>query len=325
MKKIFAVLLAGVMLALSFASCGKQSFNYMEEDLSAYVSIGEYKDLTVTIPTVAEVTDEEVKNHAVSHLSHAEDAETVEGGVAEDGSLVSIDFIGTMDGEEFEGGSGENTGLLIGSGTMIDGFEASIIGMTVGETKTIDVTFPEDYDAEELAGKPAQFEITLKKVYADTFFDSVREELEENREVTIESNKNKYAWTAVINNATVNAYPEAAVKSLANDLYEYYQAAYYQYIQYGLTLENLGITEETCLESAKDTFKEEMVLYSIVKAGGYSVTEEEFNAKVEALAEAQEVSAAQYLSVYSRQSVETKIYYEKVMADVLASATFVEE
>ena len=325
MKKVFAVILAGVMLALSLASCGVESFSYMEEDLSAYVTVGEFKNLTVTIPTVDEVTDEEVKNHAVSHLSHAEDPETLESGVAAEGNLVNIDFIGTMDGEEFEGGSDEDTGLLLGSGTMIDGFESGIVGMAIGETKTIDVTFPEDYDTEELAGKPAQFEITLNAIYADSFFDSVREELEETRQKNITANKNKYAWTMVVENATVSAYPEKAVKKLADDLYEYYEAAYYSYSQYGLTLENLGITEESCLEDAKNTFKEEMVLYSIVKANGYTVTDEEYEAKVEALAEAQEVTPAQYKKAFSRQSVETKIYYEKVMADVLATATFVEE
>lgn len=325
MKKIFAVMLAAV-LALSLISCGAESFSYMEEDLSRYVTAGEFKNLTVTYPAVDEVTDDEVKSHAVSHLGHSEEEpETVEGAVAADGNIVNIDYKGTMDGEEFEGGTDEEIDLLLGSGTMIDGFESGIVGMTVGETKVIDVTFPEDYTTEELAGKDAKFEITLNAVYADSVFDDVRAELEESRLAEIENTKKLYAWTAVVEGATVNGYPEKAVKKLADDLYSYYEAAYYSYTQYGLTLENLGITEESCLETARGTFKEEMVLYSIAKANGYTVTEEEYNAKVEALAESQEISAAEYKRHYSRQSVETKVLYEKVIADVVASATFVEE
>lgn len=87
-------------------------------------------------------------------------------GAVEDGDQVTFDFEGSIDGEKFEGGSSEDFKLVIGSGQMIPGFEDGIKGMTAGEEKTIDVTFPEDYQAENLAGKEAQFKITLKKVEA---------------------------------------------------------------------------------------------------------------------------------------------------------------
>ena len=168
MKKIFAVMLCAI-LALSLISCGAESFSYMEEDLTQYVTAGEFKNLTVTYPAVDEVTDKEVRDHAVSHLGHSEtEPETVDGAVAADGNLVNIDYKGTLDGVEFEGGTDEELDLLLGSDTMIDGFEDGVVGMTVGETKVIDVTFPEDYTNEELAGKDAKFEITLNAVYADS-------------------------------------------------------------------------------------------------------------------------------------------------------------
>ena len=85
-------------------------------------------------------------------------------GAAEDGDQVTFDFEGSIDGEKFEGGSSEDFKLVIGSGQMIPGFEDGIKGMTAGEEKTIDVTFPEEYQAEDLVGKEAQFKITLKKV-----------------------------------------------------------------------------------------------------------------------------------------------------------------
>lgn len=326
MKKSFAILLAAAMLALSLVSCGEKTMNYMAEDLTPYVTAGEYKNLTVTYPAVDAVTDEDVNDHVVEHIADmGDDVETVTGRAAAMGDVVNIDFVGKMDGVEFDGGSAEDTDLLLGSGSMIDGFEEGIVGMQLEETKTIDVTFPEDYSSEDLAGKAAQFEITLNAIYAESLFDDARKELEAAREEEIEAVKSQYAWTAVVNNANFVKYPESAVKKLANDLYAYYEMAYYQYIQYGLTLENLGITEEYCTESAQSTIKQELVLYSIVKANGYTVTDEEYNAKVAALAAEYGVTEAEYTATYSRQSTETKVYYEKVMADVLATATFVEE
>ena len=326
MKKSFAILLAAAMLALSLVSCGAKTMNYMADDLTPYVTAGEYKNLTITYPAVDAVTDEDVKDHVVAHVADmGADIETVTDRAAAMGDVVNIAYVGTIDGEEFDGGSDDDTDLLLGSGSMIDGFEEGIVGMKPEETKTIDVTFPEDYHSEDLAGKAAQFEITLNAIYAESLFDDARRELEAEREEEIEALKSRYAWTAVVNNANFIKYPESAVKKLAKDLYAYYEMVYYQYIQYGLTLENLGITEEYCTESAQGTIKEELVLYSIVKANGYTVTDEEYNAKVAALAAEYGTTEAEYKNTYSRQSTETKVYWEKVMADVLATATFVEE
>ena len=326
MKKLSAILLAAAMLALSLVSCGAKTMNYMADDLTPYVTAGEYKNLTVTYPAVDAITDEDVNDHVVAHVADmGDDIETVTGRAAAMGDVVNISYVGTIDGEAFDGGSDDDCNLLLGSGSMIDGFEEGIVGMQLEETKTIDVTFPEDYDTEDLAGKAAKFEITLNTIYAESLFDDARKELEAAREEEIEAVKNQYAWTAVVNNANFVKYPESAVKKLADDLYAYYEMAYYQYIQYGLTLENLGITEEYCTETAQSTIKQELVLYSIVKANGYTVTDEEYNAKVTALAAEYGITEAEYTSTYSRQSTETKVYYEKVMADVLATATFVEE
>ena len=326
MKKTFAILLAAAMLALTLASCGGKTISYMDEDLTPYVTAGEYKNLTVTYPAVDAVTDEDVKEHVVAHIAEAEeDPKTVTGRAAADGDVVNIDYVGTIDGEEFEGGSDEGADLLLGSGSMIDGFESGIVGMNIDDTKTIDVTFPEDYHSEELAGKAAKFAITLNAIYDEAIFEDVRKELEENREEEIENTKHQYAWTAVVKNANFVKYPAGVVEKMASDLYAYYEMAYYQYIQMGLTLENLGIDKAYCTETAESVIKEELILYAIVKANGYTVTEEEYTAKVAALAEEYGVSEAEYKNTYSRQSTETKVFYEKVMADVMSTATFVEE
>ena len=367
MKKTLALILTGVLLALSLASCGSQTedyINYTKTDLAAYVTPGEYLNLTIELPKLDPVDDAAVDAEIQETLESHATTEIVER-AAEMGDTVNIDYVGTMDGVEFAGGSNTNDDVVLGEGGMIDGFEEGIVGMSAGETKTIEVTFPDPYENNpDLAGKPAQFAITLNSVSAsvvpeltDEFvkelasddhghIDSeepietveayrayVRSELEETREETLRTNKYLYGWTAVVNNCTVSAYPEKAVKAMADDLYDYYNAMYYQYQQYGLTLENFGITKDSCTEQARETIKEELCLYAIAKKGEYTVTDEEFNAKLDSLVEDYNASLTSgenaitreaYLNRTTRQSIETKVYYDKIMQDVLNSATFTE-
>ncbi len=114
---------------------------------------------------VASVSDEDVDVMIESLQKQRQTFETKDGAI-EDGDQATFDFSGSIDGEKFEGGSAENYNLVIGSGRMIPGFEDGMKGMKAGEEKTITVTFPEDYQAEHLAGKEAQFVITVKEVKA---------------------------------------------------------------------------------------------------------------------------------------------------------------
>lgn len=112
---------------------------------------------------VAEVADEDVDNMIDTLRKQRQEWNEVERASA-DGDRAMIDFVGTIDGEEFEGGKAEDIPLELGQGAFIPGFEEGVVGMSAGEQKTIDVAFPEDYGAEHLAGKAAQFAITLNKV-----------------------------------------------------------------------------------------------------------------------------------------------------------------
>ena len=128
------------------------------------VELGEYKGLDIHKDEV-NVTDEDVE----AELSKVQDrfADWVlreEGQPAEDGDQVTIDFVGKKDGEPFEGGSGENYPLELGSNTFIPGFEEQLVGVKKGEEKDVEVTFPENYQAAELAGQPAPFHCTVHEV-----------------------------------------------------------------------------------------------------------------------------------------------------------------
>ena len=375
MKKTLALALVGILLVLSLASCGgvKDYVNYAKTDLSTYVTPGEYKNLTVELPHVDPVTDEAVEEEIQRTLnSHAELA--VVERAAEEGDTVNIDYVGTMDGVEFEGGSDTGSELVLGEGGMIDGFEDGIVGMTAGETKTVDVTFPDPYDNNpDLAGKPAQFKITLNSVseevvpeFTDEFVaelgsddhshidddhkDSVktvedyrayvREQLEETYNEDVRSNQYLYTWTAIVNGCEVKSYPESAVKKYANDLYNYNYTWFASsgYSQYGLTAENFGITKEAMTEEARENLKEELCLWAIAKANNITVSDEEYTAKVNALVEStNKTLAAQYeageytpytaetyLKTTTRQSVETKVLYDKIVGEAIATATFTE-
>ncbi len=122
------------------------------------------KDLTVTRP-VAEVGDEEIED-SLKRIAEQNVSFEAKDGPAEDGDRVTMDFVGRVDGEEFEGGKAEGADLVLGQGRFIPGFEDQIAGMKAGEERTINVTFPEDYGHEPLAGKPAEFDIKVSEVAA---------------------------------------------------------------------------------------------------------------------------------------------------------------
>ena len=124
----------------------------------------------LTVPVTDEQVDEAVERIASNNKSYKDAAKTKK---AADGDQLIIDFVGRVDGTEFEGGKGENTPLVIGSGQFIPGFEEQLAGVKTGDEKTITVTFPEDYPAENLKGKEAEFDVTVQqgKVPADTKID----------------------------------------------------------------------------------------------------------------------------------------------------------
>lgn len=128
------------------------------------VQLGDLSAITVEKP-VAEIGEQDVEEMITQLRQQQAHWDNVERPAA-DGDRVSIDFVGRMDGEVFEGGSGQNVPLVLGSGRMIEGFESGLIGAAAGETRTLDLQFPADYGKEELQGKAVSFEITVKAVAA---------------------------------------------------------------------------------------------------------------------------------------------------------------
>lgn len=126
------------------------------------VKVNKYKGLNIK-PEEVEVTDEEI-NHELSHLLERYTELVTKDGEVKNGDVAIIDFEGFKDGEAFDGGKGENYSLEIGSNTFIPGFEEQVIGMKAGDEKDLNVTFPEDYGAKELAGAPVVFKVKVYEV-----------------------------------------------------------------------------------------------------------------------------------------------------------------
>ena len=128
------------------------------ENLEDYITLGEYKNLTVEESPKTEISDEDVDSSIhYMLLNQYEQVEVTEDRAVQKEDTVNIDYTGYMDGEEFEGGSATGDDLLIGSGSFISGFEDGLIGHKKGEEVTLDLTFPEDYQNEEMHGKAVHF------------------------------------------------------------------------------------------------------------------------------------------------------------------------
>lgn len=271
------------------------------------VELGEYKGVEVEKVSY-EVSDEEVQKRLTSMQEKNARVETKEEGTVEKGNIAVIDFKGYIDDVAFEGGEGTDYPLEIGSGSFIGDFEDQLVGLAVGESKDVNVSFPENYGKEELNGKPAKFEVTVKAIQVkempeldDEFakevseFDTIEEVKEDIRKQIADANadrEKRELEEAVINKAVDNAkieVPEVMVEkeleSMVKDLETRLQ---YQ----GLTLEQYyqftGNDEEKMKSYMKETadkkVKTDLVLEAIAKAENFEATEEELKEKASEVA-----------------------------------------
>ena len=193
------------------------------------IRLGEYKGLELT-RTVEAVTDEDVESYVNSLMTPEE--VTDESATVQEGDTVNIAYEGTQDGVAFEGGTSESADLVIGSGRFIDGFEDGLIGMKAGESRDLNLTFPEDYRSEEMQGAEVVFHVTVHTISrpteltdawveentdgaygtADEFRQYVRENLETNRQNTAEQTLRQEAWTMIQENSEFLQLPASYVE-----------------------------------------------------------------------------------------------------------------
>lgn len=276
-------------------------------DVKPEVKLGEYKGLEVK-KKAYEVKEEDVQKFLENLQQRYAKLVNKENGNAEKGDIALIDFEGFIDGEAFPGGKGENYSLEIGSGTFIPGFEDQLIGMAAEEEKEINVTFPEDYHQEDLAGKPATFKVKIKGIKTkelspidDEFAKDVSEfeTLEELKNDT----RNKLKETAEnrsqdeIRTELINKVVESSEVEIPNIMIERRIASFINDFanrvqQQGLSFEKYLELSGLSLDQLKDNYraqaeksvKTDLVLEAVAKKENIDVSEEELDKEVEQIA-----------------------------------------
>lgn len=255
-----------------------------ESQLDASIRLGTYKGIELQ-KTVYTISDERVQEKVQEVLdSTAEEVEEGEG-ICE-GDLVNLDYEALVNGESVEDGSVEDYDLKIGSGAFLEGFEEGLTGCTAGEEKVLNLTFPEDYEDEELAGKPVTFTVQINEVKrpqqeltADwvtehtnyetvkAYEESIRSQLESAAEDSAQTQLESDAWEAVHENAEFLEIPE----ELTEEYIEMQKASYtsgaeYYEMDYEEMLESLGMTEDDVEEDAGKMVENELISAAICRS-----------------------------------------------------------
>ena len=282
--------------------------------LKPEVKLGDYKGVEID-KFSAEVTEEEVNAEIDRERDNSARMVSVEDRPVQDGDMTELDFEGFVDGVAFEGGKGENYPLTIGSGAFIPGFEEQLIGAEINKEVEVNVTFPEDYNAEHLAGKDAVFKCTVKEIKAkelpelddefasevseyDTLEEykaNVRKGLEEKKAKQAKEEKEDAAMAAVVENAKIEI-PEAMLTTEQRQMYDQFaQRITMQGIQMEQYMQMTGSTKEGMLEQLKPQaerkIKSRLCMEAVAKAENITASEEEYEEEMKVMADAYQIEA----------------------------------
>ncbi|HGC6412929.1 TPA: trigger factor [Streptococcus agalactiae] len=310
------------------------------------VKLGDYKDLSVEVDASKEVSDEEVDAKVERERNNLAEL-TVKDGEAAQGDTVVIDFVGSVDGVEFDGGKGDNFSLELGSGQFIPGFEEQLVGSKAGQTVDVNVTFPEDYQAEDLAGKDAKFVTTIHEVktkevpalddeLAKDIDDEVetldelkakyRKELESAKEIAFDDAVEGAAIELAVANAEIVELPEEMVHDeVHRAMNEFMGNMQRQGISPEMYFQLTGTTEEDLHKQyqadADKRVKTNLVIEAIAAAEGFEATDEEIEKEITDLASEYNMEADQVRGLLSADMLKHDITMKKAVDVITSSAT----
>lgn len=309
------------------------------------VKLGEYKNLTVSKQD-REVTDEDVEARLKREQESQAELVIKEDAAAENGDTVVIDFEGFLGDEAFEGGKGENYSLELGSNSFIPGFEDQLVGKKAGEEVEVNVTFPEDYQAEDLAGKEAVFKVTVHEVKAkelpelddefakdvddsveslDELKEKFRKELTEAKEAAAEEAKDEEAIRLAVENAEIVELPHVMVHDeVHRSMDEFLNNMQRQGISPEMYYQLTGSTEEDLHKQfegeAETRTKTNLVIEAVAKAENIEVTQEDIDAEVKDLAEQYNMPEAQVRKVLNNDMLEHDIRMKRAVETITETA-----
>lgn len=308
-----AAVLAGIMV-MTVAGCSSGNSDHTDDgkttdvrtyDVEKYVTLGAYDGMDVTVEGKFDVTDEDVKNYIDDMLTYYPTYEDTDKQTVENGDCVNIDYEGKKDGVAFDGGTAQGYVLEIGSHTFIDGFEDGLIGANVGDTVDLDLTFPENYQSEELAGAAVVFTVKVNKIVkkldttyndlTDTFVadnlnydtvDALYNGTKSDLEQSNEENRTVAERTAVLDKLIENSKIAVPDGLLEQKVDQYIQQFTTQNCSDGKTLSdylsaNYNMTEDdfktTITNEMESNLDDELVLEALVKAEGETLDEKGFS------------------------------------------------
>ena len=309
------------------------------------VKLGAYKDLEVSVEVSKEVTDEEVDAKLENERKNLAEL-VVKEGAAENGDTVVIDFVGSVDGVEFDGGKGENHSLELGSGQFIPGFEDQLVGAKSGDEVEVKVTFPEDYQATDLAGKAAVFvtkvnEVKAKEVPAlddelakdlddevetlDELKAKYRKELEAAKEIAFDDAVEGAALDLAVENAEIVELPAEMVENeVHRAMNEFMGNLQRQGISPEMYFQITGTTQEDLrkqYEADSDKrVKTNLVIEAVAAAEGFDATEEEIQKEINDLAAEYNMEVSQVSALLSPEMLKHDITMKKAVEVITSTA-----
>ncbi|TVX23244.1 FKBP-type peptidyl-prolyl cis-trans isomerase (trigger factor) [Streptococcus pneumoniae] len=310
------------------------------------VKLGDYKNLEVSVDVEKEVTDADVEERIERERNNLAEL-VIKEAAAENGDTVVIDFVGSIDGVEFDGGKGENFSLGLGSGQFIPGFEDQLVGHSAGETVDVIVIFPEDYQVEDLAGKEAKFVTTIHEVKAKevpALDDELAKDIDEEVE-TLADLKEKYrkelaaakeeaykdavegaAIDTAVENAEIVELPEEMIhEEVHRSVNEFLGNLQRQGINPDMYFQITGTTQEDLHNQyqaeAESRTKTNLVIEAVAKAEGFDASEEEIQKEVEQLAADYNMEVAQVQSLLSADMLKHDITIKKAVELITSTVT----
>ncbi len=306
------------------------------------VTLGDYKGVEVVKP-VAEVTDAQVEAELNQIAENVASVETVER-AAEMGDIANINFLGTVDGIAFEGGAAENFDLTLGSGQFIPGFEEQVVGMNVEETKDVNVTFPEDYNAKELAGKAAVFSVKLNKLSVKNVpaiddelakdaseFETLEElkaDIREKKLADAQKNIDRTFENAVVEAVAANATVEVPNALIEQELDNQMNDFAYRLQMSGMSVEQYAKMMGGDLNTMRQAFKpvaekqalSNLVITKVAEVEGITVSDEELEAEFAEMAKAYELEIEKIKEMVPTEEIKSNLQSRKTVKFLVDNA-----
>ena len=313
-----------------FTATTDEELMAMIPDYSQYVTLGDYSNLTYELDDEFAVTDEDIHYGLINALKDIAIKTEITNRPAQKGDTVNVSYKGTVDGKTFKGsetGKDGNT-IIIGYDRLVDDFDSKLIGMSVGKTKTIEITYPKDYGNEDINGKTAQFEVTMNSIYTYELPELTDELVRDNSKFeTVEEIKNACADTLMQTNdrdrknatydaivdelmaiSTYNGLPDDEINALVDEsiasIEDYAKSANLDVstvIKNSYDVETIEECRESLMSQTKEFFKIKITLCTLAKQEGIVITLEDFEEYKSIMIEKNNLSSTDKLLDYFKE------------------------